>query len=108
MLRSCDTMVAMGEAAGKGQTLFAKNSDRPPEECQPLVQRAAGGAGDMAARWLATALVLGLRAGVRLANYISSSVALVQRSSDSSALAIAPGLSALLTVRRLPAVPAPR
>src|SRR4030095_2265270 len=38
----CDTMVALGEAALHGRTLFAKNSDRPPGECQPLalVERA--------------------------------------------------------------------
>ena len=37
--RSCDTMVALGTATRSGQTLFAKNSDRPVDECQPLVQR---------------------------------------------------------------------
>jgi hypothetical protein len=37
--QSCDTMVALGAATRHGQTLFAKNSDRPKEECQPLVQR---------------------------------------------------------------------
>jgi secernin len=37
---SCDTMVAVPGATRHGQTLFAKNSDRPREECQPLVQRA--------------------------------------------------------------------
>ncbi|NLS76378.1 MAG: hypothetical protein GXY76_03865 [Chloroflexi bacterium] len=36
---SCDTMVALPEATASGQTLFAKNSDRPPDECQPLVLR---------------------------------------------------------------------
>ena len=35
---SCDTMVALGTATRNGQTLFAKNSDRPASECQPLVQ----------------------------------------------------------------------
>jgi dipeptidase len=30
-------MVALGAATASGQTLFAKNSDRPAEECQPLV-----------------------------------------------------------------------
>ena len=35
---SCDTMVALGTTTRKGQTLFAKNSDRPAGECQPLVQ----------------------------------------------------------------------
>jgi secernin len=34
---SCDTMVALGNATQHGQTLFAKNSDRPARECQPLV-----------------------------------------------------------------------
>jgi len=37
MLQSCDTMVALNGASKNGQTLFAKNSDRPAEECQPLV-----------------------------------------------------------------------
>ena len=36
---SCDTMVALGDATVNGQTIFAKNSDRPRDECQPLVQR---------------------------------------------------------------------
>jgi secernin len=34
----CDTMVALGVATTGEQTIFAKNSDRPPGECQPLVQ----------------------------------------------------------------------
>jgi secernin len=34
--KSCDTMVALGDATQRGQTVFAKNSDRPPQECQPL------------------------------------------------------------------------
>src|SRR5579862_1244999 len=38
MIRSCDTMVALGPATRSGQTLFAKNSDRRPDECQPLWQ----------------------------------------------------------------------
>lgn len=33
---SCDTMVAVPSATSHGQTLFAKNSDRPKDECQPL------------------------------------------------------------------------
>jgi secernin len=33
---SCDTMVALGRVTAQGQTLFAKNSDRPADECQPL------------------------------------------------------------------------
>jgi hypothetical protein len=39
MIKSCDTMVALGNATKDGQTIFAKNSDRPSDECQPLVQR---------------------------------------------------------------------
>jgi len=41
--RSCDTMVALGSATVSGQTLFAKNSDRPKNEAQPLafVERTA-------------------------------------------------------------------
>ena len=34
--QSCDTMVALGNATQNGQTIFAKNSDRPARECQPL------------------------------------------------------------------------
>ena len=37
MLQSCDTMVALSNATRNGQTIFAKNSDRPADECQPLV-----------------------------------------------------------------------
>lgn len=33
----CDTMVALGNAAANGKTLFAKNSDREPNEAQALV-----------------------------------------------------------------------
>ena len=40
MPKSCDTMVALPGAAKENQTIFAKNSDRPATECQPLVQRA--------------------------------------------------------------------
>jgi len=32
----CDTMVALPDATAEGVTLFAKNSDRPLRECQPL------------------------------------------------------------------------
>ncbi|MEZ4658792.1 MAG: C69 family dipeptidase [Caldilineaceae bacterium] len=39
--QSCDTMVALANATRNSQTIFAKNSDRPADECQPLVQRAA-------------------------------------------------------------------
>jgi len=35
---SCDTLVVLGPSARGGHTLFAKNSDRPPTECQPLFQ----------------------------------------------------------------------
>lgn len=34
----CDTVVALPNTTKGGQTIFAKNSDRPKEECQPLVQ----------------------------------------------------------------------
>ncbi len=34
----CDTFVALAPATRDGVTLFAKNSDRPPRECQRLVQ----------------------------------------------------------------------
>ena len=37
----CDSLVALGDATADGVTLLAKNSDRPPNECQPLVQSAA-------------------------------------------------------------------
>ncbi len=32
----CDTAVALGGATADGHTIFAKNSDRHPNECQPL------------------------------------------------------------------------
>ena len=35
---SCDTLVVLGPQTRDGHTLFAKNSDRPPTECQPLFQ----------------------------------------------------------------------
>lgn len=38
--QSCDTMVAVGSATENGQTIFAKNSDRPARECQPLALHA--------------------------------------------------------------------
>ncbi|MBI1927569.1 C69 family dipeptidase [Candidatus Poribacteria bacterium] len=38
MLKSCDTMVALPGTTTDRQMLFAKNSDRPATECQPLVQ----------------------------------------------------------------------
>jgi dipeptidase len=34
----CDTLVAVGPATVAGSTLFAKNSDRRADECQPFVQ----------------------------------------------------------------------
>jgi secernin len=48
-VQSCDTMVALGSATANGQTLFAKNSDRPQDEAQPLVlhDRAAHAPGTM-------------------------------------------------------------
>lgn len=39
MLFSCDTMMALPNTMKSRQMLFAKNSDRPREECQPLVYR---------------------------------------------------------------------
>src|SRR4051812_31507809 len=33
---SCDTSVVLGTATVDGAVIFAKNSDRPPNECQPL------------------------------------------------------------------------
>ena len=35
---ACDSLVALGAATVDGSTLFAKNSDRPARECQPLLQ----------------------------------------------------------------------
>ena len=40
-MNSCDTMVALPGSTAAGQTVFAKNSDRPGDECQPLVMRQA-------------------------------------------------------------------
>lgn len=34
---SCDTMVALGGSTSGGNTVFAKNSDRPADEAQPLI-----------------------------------------------------------------------
>ncbi len=33
----CDTWVAMADATRSGQVIFAKNSDRPVFDCQPLL-----------------------------------------------------------------------
>jgi len=35
---ACDSLVALGNSTADGSVLFAKNSDRPAHECQPLVQ----------------------------------------------------------------------
>ena len=39
---SCDTMVALGNSTESGNVIFAKNSDRPVTEAQPLVVFPAG------------------------------------------------------------------
>ncbi|MBI5505963.1 MAG: C69 family dipeptidase [Deltaproteobacteria bacterium] len=39
---SCDSLVALAPKTRDGRTIFAKNSDRPAGECQPLVRVAAG------------------------------------------------------------------
>jgi secernin len=36
---ACDSLVALRHATADGTVLFAKNSDRPASECQPLLQR---------------------------------------------------------------------
>ena len=38
---ACDSLVALGSATADGAVRFAKNSDRPAGECQPLVQMPA-------------------------------------------------------------------
>ncbi|MDX2170228.1 MAG: hypothetical protein SF182_24365, partial [Deltaproteobacteria bacterium] len=38
---ACDSLVALAPVTGEPAVLFAKNSDRPHDECQPLVQVAA-------------------------------------------------------------------
>jgi dipeptidase len=37
-LLACDSLVALSSATTDGSVLFAKNSDRPAAECQPLMQ----------------------------------------------------------------------
>jgi secernin len=37
---ACDSLVALRRATADGTVLFAKNSDRPAAECQPLLQQA--------------------------------------------------------------------
>jgi len=39
-LPSCDTIVVLAPHTRAGATIIAKNSDRPPRECQPLFQSA--------------------------------------------------------------------
>jgi len=39
---ACDSLVALAPATADGRVLFAKNSDRPAAECQPLVQAVRG------------------------------------------------------------------
>ncbi len=41
LLIGCDTLVATGSATSDGSVLFAKNSDRHPDECRHLVNFAA-------------------------------------------------------------------
>src|ERR1700687_1573952 len=36
---ACDSLVALANATTDGRVLFAKNSDRPANECQPLLQQ---------------------------------------------------------------------
>jgi len=36
---ACDSLVALPHATADGTVLFAKNSDRPADECQPLLQQ---------------------------------------------------------------------
>ena len=49
---SCDTMVALGNSTQSGHVIFAKNSDRPLTEAQPLsVYPAADYAGGETVRW---------------------------------------------------------
>src|SRR5262245_40223507 len=40
-MTSCDTLVVLPAHTREGHTVFAKNSDRPPTECQPLYRGTA-------------------------------------------------------------------
>src|SRR5581483_9387596 len=51
----CDTLVALPPATADGVALFAKNSDRPPRECQRLVQlprRRPGRGAPLRCQWI--------------------------------------------------------
>jgi dipeptidase len=51
----CDTFVALPSVARDGATLFAKNSDRPPRECQRIVQlpqRRCGAGTRLRCQWI--------------------------------------------------------
>ena len=41
LFSSCDTIVVLAPHTRAGATMLAKNSDRPPLECQPLFQSPA-------------------------------------------------------------------
>jgi len=38
----CDTWIALKDATREGRVIFAKNSDRPVFDCQPLLFQPAG------------------------------------------------------------------
>ena len=38
MATGCDTFVALGNSTITKSTIFAKNSDRPKDECQTLIE----------------------------------------------------------------------
>ena len=50
----CDTIVALPPVTSTGNVIFGKNSDRPQEEAQPLVQvgRTSHAAGDAGAQFV--------------------------------------------------------